>query len=90
VDGGSEITIRELVAHFAGEVLWDPGKPDGQPLRCYAAIRARRSFAFVARTPLREGPLRRFEWEEPGRDRAETAVDSRYLLSLRRGLRVRG
>ncbi len=61
---GQEITIRELVAlivrltAFAGEVRWDPSRPDGQPRRALDTSRARECFDFVAGTSFQDG-LRR-------------------------------
>jgi GDP-L-fucose synthase len=64
---GSEITIRELVAliavltGFAGEIRWDPTKPDGQPRRTLDTSRARALFGFEARTSFRDGLSRTVE-----------------------------
>jgi GDP-L-fucose synthase len=58
---GAEITIRELVeliaeaTGFAGEIRWDPTKPDGQPRRALDASRASERFGFLARTLLGDG-----------------------------------
>src|SRR5262249_11136159 len=63
-----EITIRDLVAliakltGFAGEVRWDPTKPDGQPRRCLETTRARELFGFVATTPFAQGLLATVAW----------------------------
>lgn len=65
---GSEITIRELVeliarlTQFAGEIRWDPSKPDGQPRRALDTSRARERFGFVATTPFENGLRRTIEW----------------------------
>ncbi len=65
---GREITIRELVdliaaeTGFAGEIVWDATKPDGQPRRCLDTTRARREFGFEARTDFREGLRRTIDW----------------------------
>jgi GDP-L-fucose synthase len=65
---GMEITIRDL-AHiiamltgFEGDLVWDTGKPDGQPRRCLDVDRARDEFGFVARTPFEEGLKNTIEW----------------------------
>ncbi len=61
---GREITIRELVeliaevTGFAGEIRWDPSKPDGQPRRALDTSRAQKRFSFVAGTSFEDG-LRR-------------------------------
>jgi GDP-L-fucose synthase len=65
---GFEITIRaltELIARlvgFAGQILWDPNKPDGQPRRCLDTSRAERLFGFRATTPFEEGLKRTIQW----------------------------
>ncbi|NTV28933.1 MAG: GDP-L-fucose synthase [Candidatus Omnitrophica bacterium] len=65
---GFEITIRDLVGliveltGFQGEVVWDAGKPDGQPRRCLDTSRAEREFGFRAEVPFREGLRRTIEW----------------------------
>ena len=75
---GHEITIRDLVGlvarltGFAGELRWDPSKPDGQPRRVLDTSRARERFGFVARTRLEDGLAQVIEWYE--RNRAEPAV----------------
>jgi len=65
---GFEITIHaltELIARlvgFAGQILWDPNKPDGQPRRCLETSRAERLFGFRAATPFEQGLRRTIEW----------------------------
>ena len=65
---GCEITIRELVrlvaeaCGFAGEIRWDPRKPDGQPRRCVDASRARELLGWRAETELAEGLRRTVAW----------------------------
>jgi GDP-L-fucose synthase len=79
---GREITIRELVeliaevTGFAGEIRWDPSKPDGQPRRALDTSRARELFGFTARTPFREGLRRMAESYRviPGRADATSRV----------------
>lgn len=71
---GSEITIRdltELIARltgFAGEIRWDPSKPDGQPRRALDTSRARECFGFVAGTSFEDGLRRTIGWYERHRD----------------------
>ena len=65
---GSEVRIRELVdlvgelTGFAGEIRWDPTKPDGQPRRSLNTDRAEQEFGFSARTGLRDGLRTTIEW----------------------------
>ena len=65
---GREITIRDLVGliarltGFKGEIVWDPGKPDGQPRRCLDVSRAEREFNFKAVTDFEEGLRRTIQW----------------------------
>ena len=65
---GREITIKaltELVAHlsgFAGKIVWDPSKPDGQPRRCLDVSRAREKLGFVAGTSLEDGLRKTIQW----------------------------
>ncbi len=78
---GCEITIRELVAliaeetGFAGEIVWDRTKPDGQPRRCLDTSRAQQEFGFQAGTQFRDGLRRTIEWYRGiRRPRAEPAA----------------
>ena len=70
---GHEITIRDLVGHiakltgFAGELRWDPSKPDGQPRRALDTSRARERFGFVAKTSFEDGLRRTIEWYDNAR-----------------------
>ncbi len=65
---GQEITVRNLVplivrlTGFAGEVRWDPSKPDGQPRRALDTSRAREQFGFVAETAFEDGLRRTIDW----------------------------
>ena len=67
---GREITIRaltEMVAKlsgFAGKIVWDPTKPDGQPRRCLDTTRAKARFGFVAGTTLEDGLRKTIAWYE--------------------------
>ena len=65
---GMEISIQDL-AHliarltgFAGAIVWDTSKPNGQPRRCLETSRAERLFGFKAQTPFTEGLRRTIEW----------------------------
>lgn len=82
---GQEISIRalvELIAEvtgFAGEIRWDPAKPDGQPRRALDTTRARERFGFTAATALREGLTRTIEWYRPLRSRP--SIDSSAAMT---------
>jgi GDP-L-fucose synthase len=65
---GQEISIRDLVGliarltGFEGRIVWDAGKPDGQPRRMLDTSRAATAFGFVARTPFEDGLSKTVEW----------------------------
>lgn len=68
IGSGQEVRIRDLVTlikdltGYAGDVVYDPSKPDGQPRRMLDTSRARERFGFVAKTDLAEGLRRTIEW----------------------------
>ncbi len=68
VGSGHEISIAnlaEMIARkvgFAGEVRYDPSKPDGQPRRCLDVTKAKQLFGFEATTPLAVGLDRTIAW----------------------------
>lgn len=63
-----EITIKELAevicetADYKGKITWDKTKPDGQPRRKLDISKARREFAFIAKTPFKTGIKKTVEW----------------------------
>jgi GDP-L-fucose synthase len=65
---GMEISIKDLMhliarlMGFGGEIVWDTGKPDGQPRRCLDTSKAEGLFGFRAQTPFKEGLRRTVEW----------------------------
>jgi len=65
---GEEISIRDLATAiaeatgFAGEIVWDESKPNGQPRRQLDVERAKKQFGFTSRTPFREGIERTVAW----------------------------
>ena len=73
---GVEIAIKDLVGLIAkhtgytGRVVWDAGKPDGQPRRMLDTDRAARHFGFVAKTSFEEGLLKTIEWYRHSRKEA--------------------
>jgi len=65
---GMEISVEDLVhliarlTGFEGEIVWDTGKPDGQPRRCLDASKAERLFGFKAKMSFEEGLRKTIEW----------------------------
>jgi len=65
---GEEVLIRDL-AHivaqevgFAGGIVWDTTKPNGQPRRCLDVTRAEELFGFKAAYDLRAGIAKTVAW----------------------------
>jgi GDP-L-fucose synthase len=67
---GREITIRDLagliarLTGFRGELVFDPGMPNGQPRRSLDTSRAERAFGFRARTSFEDGLRQTIAWYE--------------------------
>jgi GDP-L-fucose synthase len=67
---GREVFINDLVVAiarmtgFAGEIRWQPSKPNGQPKRQLDTTRAREKFGFVAQTSFEEGLRKTIDWYE--------------------------
>jgi GDP-L-fucose synthase len=65
---GFEITIKSLVelivklTGFAGKIVWDPSKPDGQPRRCLSTERAEQMLGWRAAVGFEDGLKRTIEW----------------------------
>ncbi|MFH2107291.1 MAG: GDP-L-fucose synthase [Chrysiogenia bacterium] len=65
---GFEITIRDLVeliaklTGFTGKIVWDTGKPDGQPRRMLDVSKAKAEFGFNASTSFKEGLRQTIDW----------------------------
>jgi GDP-L-fucose synthase len=65
---GFEISIKDLAemiakqTGFAGDLVWDDSRPDGQPRRCLDTSKGKRLFQFKARTPFEEGIRKTIEW----------------------------
>lgn len=68
IGAGMEISIKdlaELISHltgYAGELVWDSTKPDGQPRRCLKTEKAREKFGFTAKTDFNEGLKNTIAW----------------------------
>lgn len=77
---GFEISIRDLatliarLTGFAGELIWDPTQPDGQPRRCLDVTRASREFGFQARIKFEEGLRETIEWYREERRQTSAAA----------------
>jgi GDP-L-fucose synthase len=77
---GDEMTIAEIVERvkacvgFTGRVVWDAGRPNGQPRRRLDTERARREFGFVARTPFDAGLRATVAWYLQARRNADAPV----------------
>ncbi len=73
---GEEITILDLahlIADTVGleaQLVFDKGRPDGQPRRCLDTRRALDRFGFRAHIPFREGLAETVEWYERTRNAA--------------------
>ena len=67
---GFEISIADLagliakLTRYAGRVVWDASRPDGQPRRCLDVTRAEKEFGFRASTPFEEGLKETIAWYE--------------------------
>lgn len=77
IGAGFEISIKEL-AHliadltgFKGEIVWDTGKPGGQPRRFLDTGRAECEFGWRATLPLPEGLRRTIDWYRRNRQKQE-------------------
>lgn len=70
---GYEISIRDLAetvareTGFTGRIVWDAGKPNGQPRRMLDTSRARAYFGFQARTGFAEGLRATVAWYRENR-----------------------
>lgn len=65
---GFEISIKDLaqtiarLTGFSGELVWDTGRPNGQPRRALDVSRAEQYFGFRAQMPFEEGLKNTIEW----------------------------
>ena len=68
IGSGMEISIKDLVnkiskiAGYAGKIVWDKTKPDGQPRRQLDTKKAQKEFGFKAKTKFDEGLKKTIEW----------------------------
>jgi len=65
---GFEISIKDLVelikrvTEFKGPIVWNPGKPDGQPRRRLDVSRAKEEFGFEAKMGFEDGLRKTIDW----------------------------
>ena len=65
---GFEISIKDLVelikrvTEFKGRIVWNPGKPDGQPRRRLDVSRAKEEFGFEAKMRFEDGLRKTIDW----------------------------
>ena len=65
---GLEISIRDLITlicelmEFAGEIVWELDKPNGQPRRCLDTERAKAAFNFTAAVDFATGLKNTIAW----------------------------
>ena len=63
-----EISIKDLITlvarctGYAGKILWDRSRPNGQPRRCVDTSKAEGLFQFRAKTPFEQGLERTIRW----------------------------
>ena len=68
IGAGFEISIKDLaekiktIVGYAGEIVWDKTKPDGQPRRMLDTSRAKAEFGFTATTDFSQGLSKTIEW----------------------------
>lgn len=68
IGSGEEISIRDLavtiasIVGYAGEIRWDPSKPNGQPRRRLDVSRAVGALGFKSMVPLAAGLRETIDW----------------------------
>jgi len=68
IGASKETTIKELAEQvkdlvgYEGEIIWDTSKPNGQPRRCLDTSKAEKKFYFRAKTTLKEGLQKTYDW----------------------------
>jgi len=72
---GHEISIKALtemivkMTGFAGKLVWQTDKPNGQPRRGLDVSRAKEYFGWSAQVPFEEGMKRTIEWFKENREK---------------------
>lgn len=75
---GRNTSVKDVVemlaeiTDFAGEIVWDTTRPEGQPDRCMDVGKARQELGFRAATDLREGLALTVRWYRENQTRART------------------
>ena len=78
---GYEIPIKDLAemiarqTGFAGTLVWDTDKPNGQPRRGLDVNRAKEFFGWEAKVSFEEGMRRTIEWYKENRDHVPAKDD---------------
>jgi len=73
LSAGKETSIADVVhaladiTNFAGQIVWDSSRPDGQSRRLFDVSKARRELDWHARTSLREGLAKTVAWYRANR-----------------------
>jgi nucleoside-diphosphate-sugar epimerase len=76
IGSGQEVNIMAIIYHiqqatgFAGKIVWDTSKPDGQPRRVLDSGKAKHAIGWMASTPLVDGIKATVTWYEAHRGEA--------------------
>ncbi|MFA5108777.1 MAG: GDP-L-fucose synthase [Candidatus Micrarchaeia archaeon] len=68
IGSGEEVSIKELAQiisaeiGYAGKIIWDKTKPNGQPRRLFDSSRAKKMIGFEAKTKFAQGIRKTVEW----------------------------
>lgn len=68
IGSGKEITIKDLaetikrVVGYEGQIIWDTGKPNGQPRRCLDVSKAKDALGWTSSTSFEDGLKATYEW----------------------------
>jgi GDP-L-fucose synthase len=68
IGAGFEISIKDLIhlivrlIEYAGKIVWDTSKPNGQPRRMLETERAKGRFGFAAKTDFEKGLRATIDW----------------------------
>lgn len=81
LSSGKETSIKSLVDHlveisgFTGTISWDNSKVEGQSRRVFDVSLAKEKLGFEAKTSLKEGLLKTFDWYKLNKDTARNTFD---------------